>query len=378
VPELRPAHIFAGYAAKLELAARLAARGRRVRIIATDHGIDRRALEDHLRREGHPELLGAVELAERPEPGQAPLSVSRADTFLATTWWTAHVAHAAVRLVDGDGFVALIQEHETLTLPNGSFAAAAAEALTLPHRAVFSTDLLRDHFRAESLGVYAVPGGDGRSAVLRNPLAAVAPPALEHAHARARRGLVVYARLGATEARNMFELAFLALQAAVGTGVFDAGEPPWRFQTVGTPTEAGVLPLGGGHVVEMMPRLTIPRYAALLRRNDVGLALLHTPHPGLVPFEMAASGLVTVTNTYGVKTAERLTELAPNIMPAEPTVESLCRTLAAAVRRSADVETRLAAAAQTRMPRSRDEAYDEESMAAVEALLDACAPRVRV
>ena len=52
--------------------------------------------------------------------------------FLSTTWWTAHVAHRAIEQLGGGEFVALIQEHEPLTLPNGSFAAAAEEALEIP------------------------------------------------------------------------------------------------------------------------------------------------------------------------------------------------------------------------------------------------------
>jgi hypothetical protein len=304
-----------------------------------------------------------------------PLEVSPRDVFLSTTWWTAHVARRATEQLGGGEFVALIQEYEPLTLPNGSFAAAAEEALGFPHRAIFSSELLRDHFRRYHLGVYAGAGGDGRSVVFGNPLAPVEPPAPEHAHQLGRPGLLLYARPAATEARNLFELAILALREAVSDGVFAASPLPWRFEAVGVPTARGEIELGDGHRLETMPRLSTRRYRALLQRCRVGLALLHTPHPGLVPLEMAASGLVCVTNTYGVKTADRLHELAGNLVPGEPTVAGLSRALATAVQRAADTDARLAAAAELRWPRTSEEAYGDATLGAIEALLDASAQR---
>ena len=120
-----------------------------------------------------------------------------------------------------------------------------------------------------------------------------------------------------------------------------------------------------------MPRLSTRRYRALLQRSRVGLALLHSPHPGLVPLEMAASGLVCVTNTYGVKTADRLRELAGNLVPGEPTVAGLSRALATAVERAAETDARLAGAADLRWPRTPEEAYGDATLGEIEALLDA-------
>ena len=39
----------------------------------------------------------------RSRARRAPLEVNPADRFIATTWWTAHLAHAALRRHDGDG-----------------------------------------------------------------------------------------------------------------------------------------------------------------------------------------------------------------------------------------------------------------------------------
>ena len=63
-----------------------------------------------------------------------------------------------------------------------------------------------------------------------------------------------------------------------------------------------------------------PQYGELLRAHDVGLALMYTPHPSLVPLEMASAGLLTVTNTFENKDADALRSMSANLIAAEPTL----------------------------------------------------------
>ena len=63
------------------------------------------------------------------------------------------------------------------------------------------------------------------------------------------------------------------------------------------------LELGGGAALELLPRREQGGYADVLRDHDVGLALMYTPHPSLVPIEMASAGMLTVTNSFENKTA---------------------------------------------------------------------------
>ena len=48
---------------------------------------------------------------------------------------------------------------------------------------------------------------------------------------------------------------------------------------------------------------------------------MYTPHPSLVPIEMASAGMLVVTNTFDNKTAEALAAISPNLIPAEPGME---------------------------------------------------------
>jgi hypothetical protein len=56
-----------------------------------------------------------------------------------------------------------------------------------------------------------------------------------------------------------------------------------------------------------------------------------TPHPSLVPLDMAAAGLVTVTNTYENKTSEIMSAISSNIIAVQPTVGKIKEGLISAL-----------------------------------------------
>jgi hypothetical protein len=307
-------------------------------------------------------LFADVEIAFGREAGA--LEVSRDDAFIATTWWTAHVADAALRELGGGRFLYLIQEYEPLTFPSGSYAALAEASYRLPHDALFSTELLRDYFRANRLGVF---GGDGEAAVFRNAITAVDPPGASELARRRSRRLLFYARPEPHAARNMFELGGLALARAAGLGAFDGG---WTLQGIGTVESRRRLDLGAAVSLELMPRTAQADYAGLLREHDVGLALMYTPHPSLVPLEMASAGMLAVTNTFASKSADALGAISPNLIAAEPTVEAIARALCAATAAAGDVERRLDGS-RVDWPRDWQAAFDDELMDRISALLGA-------
>jgi glycosyltransferase involved in cell wall biosynthesis len=367
IPTIDLEHLFGGYIAKLNLARRLAKRGARVRIVTVDPvpPLPRdwtRRVESY---EGLAGLFDRVEVEFGREAGA--VEVSRADRFIATTWWTAHIAaHAAGALGDAR-FLYLIQEHEPFTFPMGTYAALATASYRLPHRALFSTELLRDYFRRHAIGVYAAgtAAGDEASAAFENAITAVDPPtAAELAH-RVTRRLLVYARPEPHAARNMFELALLGLDRALELGAF-AG---WELRGIGAQAGARRIELGGGAVLELRARTAQRDYARMLREHDVGLALMYTPHPSLVPIEMASAGIVTVTNTFESKTAEAMAAISPNLIAAEPTIEGVAAALRVAEVGAGDVEARAAGSA-VRWSRDWDQSFDDALLDRVAAFLE--------
>ncbi len=364
IPSIDLRHLFGGYIAKLNLARRLAERGARVRIVTVDPvgplPLDwRRELESYSGLAG---LLDTVEVAFGRE--SQGLEVSRRDAFVATTWWTAHVARDAL---DGERFLYLIQEYEPFTFPMGSYAALARESYAFPHVALFSSELLRDYFRRHRIGVYAegVAPGDAASAAFENAITDVEPPSARQLAERSTRRLLVYARPEDHAARNMFELGMLGVARALERGAF-AG---WQLHGIGTVGSRRRLELGGGATLQLLPRSPQADYADVLRSHDVGLALMYTPHPSLVPIEMASAGMLTVTNTFENKTPEALAAISPNLIAAEPTIAGVADALSDAAARVEDVERR-AAGAHVRWSRDWDESLRDEVLDRVAGVLE--------
>jgi glycosyltransferase involved in cell wall biosynthesis len=328
VPTIDRDHFFGGYIGKFNLARRLAEAGHRVRIVTVDPvgALPRRWRQEIEAYDGLAGMFDRVEVAFGRE--SHGLEVSRSDAFIATTWWTAHIAHAALAGAERARFLYLIQEYEPLTFPMGTYAALAAESYTFPHTALFSTELLRGYFRAHRIGVFAadVSGGEASSAAFENAITAVRAPSAAELAARATRRLLFYARPEAHASRNMFELGVLALRRALAEG----GLRGWELHGIGSVGGPRTLSLGAGAELALVPRAAQSAYGEMLRSHDVGLALMYTPHPSLVPLEMASAGMLTVTNTFENKTAEAMAAISPNLIAAAPTIGDLAGALLAA------------------------------------------------
>jgi glycosyltransferase involved in cell wall biosynthesis len=367
IPTIDLDHFFGGYIGKLNLAARLADRGERVRIVTVDPvgplpASWPRTVEAYSGLRG---LFDRVEVVFGRE--SAGVEVSRSDRFIASTWWTAHIAHDAVRHVGGERFLYLIQEYEPFTFPMGTYAALASESYSFPHFALFSTQLLRDYFRRHGIGVYqrgAAPG-DEASASFQNAITAVDPPTATELARRQTRRLLFYARPERHASRNMFELGMLALDRAAETGAFGQD---WQLHGIGTVNARHRMTLASGAVLELTPRHDQGAYAGLLRQHDVGLALMYTPHPSLVPIEMASAGMVTVTNSFENKTAEAMSAISSNLIAVEPSLEGLAAGLREAAQRVDDFDGRVRG---SNVSWSRDwrRSFDDDVMSRVESFL---------
>lgn len=341
IPTIDLDHFFGGYIGKFNLAHRLRARGMNVRIVTVDP-VGPLPSDWQRRIEGFAGLSGLLEQTEvvfGREAGAVPISPR--DTFIATTWWTAHIAGEALAHVAATRFVYLIQEYEPFTFAMGTFAALAAQSYTLPHVALFSTELLRGYFRAHGLGVYrdGDAEGDRASAAFENAITRVGeidPAALR---SRSPHRLLFYARPEAHAARNMFELGVLALARALRDGSFTGD---WEFNGIGSIRDRTRIGLGDGITLRLHPRSDQASYAALLREHDVGLALMYTPHPSLVPIEMASAGMLTVTNSFENKTPAALEAISSNLVVADPTIEALAGALRVAAERVSDDAGRVA------------------------------------
>ncbi len=197
--------------------------------------------------------------------------------------------------------------------------------------------------------------GDLTSASFQNAITPVSAPIVEELEARASRRLLFYARPEPHAARNMFELGVLALSRLAQDGLLYG----WEVSGIGSVEPGRVIPLGGGGSIELLPRSGQDEYGRLLREHDVGLALMYTPHPSLVPIEMAAAGLLTVTNTFENKTQSALSSISSNLIAVEPSLDGIVAGLRAALDAADDFGRRVDGGA-VRWSRSWEQTFPGE------------------
>ncbi|MEP5367361.1 glycosyltransferase [Parvibaculum sp.] len=350
IPEVRREVVFAGYLAKFHLAKRLAEAGLRVRLVLVDQIVaDLQARIDIVM--DHPDLTGLFDRVTIEEWGvrDRPIALSPNEALIATTWWTAHIAH---KLRPVRRFLYFIQEWEPLTVSQGAWAAAAEQSYRFPHDALFSTSILADFFRHRRLGVYDhdVKAEGAQALSLQHPATPSLNGCLELEERE--RLIVCYARPEPHAARNLFEIMVLGLEKAfelLGSSRLD-----WRAIGIGA-SEAMRIPIGKAEL-EIVERGSIANYRRLLARSRVGVAPMHAPHPGMVALDMAASGLRVATTSYETKSQAAFDEISPLIKCVAPTPDDLGTAIADAAWQSCNQQR----VALIRWPLSWNEALNEK------------------
>jgi hypothetical protein len=348
-----------GSLAAVRLAQKLTENQFRVRIVIVDP-CDYRSTnwrqQLHL-REGIGEALDSCEWTYAADRA-VPLEVSPKDSFVATAWWTAHIAHQAAVALGRWEFLYLIQQVEPAPFPPDTFSSLARETYGWPHRALFSSPLVGDYFRQQRLGVFAGEEGERKSDVFETAISRLRP-SLDRF--RETRKLLLYARTELDTERSMFELGVVALRSAIEAGVFDAS---WEFSVAGS--EGAPVPLARGR--DMRP--CFPRnhvdYETMLTAHDIGLSLMYAPYSSLVPLEMAAAGVIVVTNLFGGREPSR--RISSNLISIASTVESIVAALRSAVQAADRWDERMAG---SRVDWCTDwnQALNEEVMAGVSKFL---------
>jgi hypothetical protein len=233
-----------------------------------------------------------------------------------------------------------VQEFEPGFYPYGALASFAAQSYTFPHFALFSTELLREFFQSQGHGIFALPGGESHSTSFENTITAVGEVTPAELSRKRRRRVLFYCRPEPHALRNMFDIGIMALRKAVAQDAF-AG---WEFHGIGTVAMHGQIDLGNGAKLSLLPRHDQEAYRRILKDYDIGLSLMCSPHPSLVPLEMCSAGMMTVTNTYANKTAEKLLAISENFVPVDGTVDGVLNGLLAAKAGLSNVEKRSRAA----------------------------------
>ena len=334
-------YVFGGYVAMFNLALRIAQTGRRVRIVLVEP-TDYNPEEWKKQIQGYPGLEQLFELVETSYnyDRSVPLAVNPRDIFVATSCWTAHIASRSARQLDNRKIIFLAQEYEPLFFNAGSFQAISRASYSVPQFTIFSTELLREFFEINRIGVYSGDRGygDQHSLVFNNAINSFRV-SLRGLQARAKKKLLFYARPEQHASRNLFELGILGLSEAVRAGYLDS--EAWEFYGIGTAGGARRIRLDRDVFLSLLPKVNLKEYTEILPSFDLGLSLMLSPHPSLVPLEMAAAGMITVTNTCENKTAAKLAAISRNLIGIPPTADGIADGLRQAAGRTEDYAARL-------------------------------------
>lgn len=322
VPTLNPSEIFAGINTALDIGLGLAARGHHVRFIATDlpissPGTSRAFLLHRLSKAGAESgAQGRVSLHCGVKDGTVP--AHKDDLFLATAWWSAHLADGLIRDFGytQTRFWYLIQDFEPNFYAWGVEYADAMASYHFDFEPVFNTALLRDYF-AERGFDFATP-----DALAFHPSINVERYASGARPDRTGpRRLALYGRPEVP--RNMYGTAVEAL--AMFVREHNLGPDDIELVSVGLPHAPLKMP--NGLLLDSQGKLPMEDYPPFLLNTDLGLSLMYSPHPSHPPIEMAASGVRVVTNSFGPKDLSRL---SPAILSAPPTAPDIAAALSQA------------------------------------------------
>lgn len=341
-PILTPESMTGGPNTIINLAFWVATQGVPVRLVTTRGGAetDPTWFWQHLAKvtgeQARPASLSVVSAAD----ASAPLPIGPRDMFLATHWTTAQQVKQTLDRMEVKRFFYLIQDFEPGFYAWSSNHALALETYGLDHIGIFNERTLFDYLLAQGAGRYADPDFAHTDLVFEPAIdrAVFHPPTAPRANGRRR--LLFYAR--PTNARNMLGLGLSALRAAVAAPEFQASD--WEFLAIGSRGSLPEMPIGEGHILRPAPWADYAGYGKQLRESDILLCPMLSPHTSYPVLEMAASGGISVTNSFATKTRAKLEKISANIIAGPPTEEGFTQGLreaAARVSRGVDVNAKL-------------------------------------
>jgi hypothetical protein len=269
------------------------------------------------------------------------LPLGENDIFLSTAWWTAQMVKYLLPRFRCRRFIYLIQDFEPNLHPASANSALALETYDLDYLPVVNSRLLLDHFIGEGIGRFA-ERQFASDACWFEPAVDRSRYYPEKRSSDQQRRLLVYSRPEVS--RNLLEFAVCALMRHVSSGLLP--EEQWLFHSTVTGVAGEIQPVmlkpGGTAMLQPLPLLNLDNWSAELRRTDILISLIWSPHTSYPPLEGAACGAIVVTNACGVKTAGRLQSISGNFIAGDPSIEGVTAALETAIRSVDNWDYRLA------------------------------------
>lgn len=330
IPAINKNSLTAGPLGILYFGAFLSQSGFNVRFLLTDKkSFDIDSIREHSKLYKMAEQAEFLYIGERNEK----IEISPYDICVATVWNTAYIAKFIQSKCINKRFIYMIQDYETIFYPNSSMSALVDATYDFDYNAVFSTTFMKDYFEKNKIGSFK---NNNVNSIYFDTAAA---PKLENKadfmnKRREKKKFVFYGR--PHRARNMYELGLYIIQQAIEKDILE--DDKWEFFSVGA--DKAEIDLANGVLMKALPYMGVDEYKEHLTEMDLGLSLMLSPHPSMVPVDLALSGVAVVTNTYANKTEKLMQNICKNILAGPPTVEGILQKLEKAVLLVDDLEQR--------------------------------------
>lgn len=358
VPNLAPEIFFGGYGALFQFCAWLKKNGTNFRFIITEQNFRKGAFQIVDSFYGMQPVYDVLKSAEIQFLSDE-IEIGINEDVMCYSMWAAHIGKKIADRSGGKLFY-FIQEYEHSFHTYGSAAFLGSSSLAFPHIPIFNSPELARYFEENKLGVFSgssTPAKNIDFFVFRHVIPCLKLPNVDELNARTKRKLLFYARPERHAERNLFEVGILALEQCIRRGVFG---DEWEFHGVGSLGSHFELELFAGRRIHCIPKAPLGQYYDYLSSFDIGLSFIYAPHPGVVHFEMAAAGLVTVTNTFQNRTKEHLADISNNLIGAELDLESIIEAISLARERVELAQARISAA-KLSLPTSWPDSFNEMS-----------------
>ena len=242
----------------------------------------------------------------------ASVDIFADELFITTSWWTTESTQSAVA---ASRILYVLQEDERMFYPAGDDQLRCMRTLEDERLQVaVNTHGLLDHLIHSGL-----PHLRGSATAFEPAFPASVFHPRQSQRDGAKRRLLFYAR--PNHLRNLFYFGLEVLDAAVARGLIDTVH--WEIIFVGAHIPA--VSLCDGTVPTRHENMPWQQYADLAGTIDLALCLMFTPHPSYPPLDLAASGAVVVTNTFGNKSD--LSGYCKNIIAADTQVDAMLQAL---------------------------------------------------
>jgi len=214
-----------------------------------------------------------------------PVYCSDSDIFLASSWWS---ASALRQSVENESVYHIIQEDELMFYQRGDDYLDCWKSLNAPaSKYIVNSHYLSDWFKEVYPQIY-------KNCVVFDPV--FSKGASRQFTEKKSYNLFFYARM--TNPRNLFWFGARIIDECVKKGILDPAD--WNIFLAGDDSIPQLEFFGGKKTINL-GILSWEQYKSFLQDVDLGVCLIHTPHPGYPVYDVASAGGVAITNTLYTK-----------------------------------------------------------------------------